>query len=161
MTDPLVEEGLRVKTDPFAKATPRPWAFCEIGDYDDFDGNSRVLLGGDMRIAVVHAGGPNAEENEANAALIVAAVNALPALLDERDRLAKRIVFDLEPRALAAESLLAALGERVKELEAGLLPFANLGVTSGPDDEPCSIPYRITRGSIRRARALLQPQGGE
>ena len=76
MTDPLVEEGLRVKTDPFAKATPRPWAFCEIGDYDDFDGNSRVLIGGDMRIAVVHAGGPNAEENEANAALIVAAVNA-------------------------------------------------------------------------------------
>ena len=35
-----------------------------------------------------------------------------------------------------------------------LLPFANLGVTSGPDDEPCALPYRITRGSIRSARAV-------
>lgn len=42
-----------------------------------------------------------------------------------------------------------------------LLPFANLGVTSGPDDEPCSIPYRITRGSIRKARAVVAKAEGK
>ncbi len=52
-----------------------------------------------------------------------------------------------------------ALVAEIKALREGLEPFANLGVTSGPDDEPCSIPYRITRGSIRKARALLKEPG--
>lgn len=33
-----------------------------------------------------------------------------------------------------------------------LLPFANLGVSSGPDDEYDGQSYRLTRGSIRAAR---------
>ena len=160
----MTEEQIREIEGLLARATPGPWTLGDEYPQTSVDRDWCSIDGQDWgafaRVAVRLDREPNAE-GEANAALIVAAVNALPALLDERDRLAKRIVFDLEPRALAAESLLAALGERVKELEAGLLPFANLGVTSGPDDEPCSIPYRITRGSIRRARALLQPQGGE
>ncbi|WP_303718055.1 hypothetical protein [Brevundimonas naejangsanensis] len=36
-----------------------------------------------------------------------------------------------------------------------LEPFANLGVSSGPDDEPCHYAYRITRGAIRNARQAL------
>lgn len=53
------------------------------------------------------------------------------------------------------------VSERERELASALEPFANLGVTSGPEDEPCSIPYRITRGSILRARKALtaQPAG--
>jgi hypothetical protein len=48
-----------------------------------------------------------------------------------------------------------ARGAEIERLREALTPFANLGVTTGPDDEPCSIPYRITRGSIRNARAAL------
>lgn len=43
-----------------------------------------------------------------------------------------------------------------------LKPFANLGVSSGPDDEPCHYAYRITRGAIRNARqalAVLKAEG--
>lgn len=40
-------------------------------------------------------------------------------------------------------------------LIAALKPFANLGVGDGPDYEHDSAPYRLTRGSIRNARAAL------
>lgn len=43
----------------------------------------------------------------------------------------------------------------IEEAERVIAPFANLGITSGPDEEPCTIPYRITRGSIRKAREFL------
>lgn len=43
----------------------------------------------------------------------------------------------------------------IEEAERIIEPFANLGITSGPDEEPCTIPYRITRGSIRKARGFL------
>lgn len=39
---------------------------------------------------------------------------------------------------------------------AALKPFADLGVGSGPDDEPDNQPYRILRGAIRQARAVLE-----
>ena len=48
------------------------------------------------------------------------------------------------------------LAEEVERLRAALEPFANLGVTSGPDNEPCHYAYRITRGAIRKARAALK-----
>jgi len=51
------------------------------------------------------------------------------------------------PAAPSADKLRIA----VEALE----PFANLGVSSGPDDEPCHYAYRITRGAIRNARQAL------
>lgn len=54
--------------------TPGPWEACDPGDYGDFDGESRVVLGNDMRIAVVHwHDGDCRAENDANANLIAAA----------------------------------------------------------------------------------------
>src|SRR5262249_53074706 len=76
-----------------AQHTPRPWKLCPIGAYTDFAGQSRVILGDDMRIAVVHATKGNAE-TKANACLIVAAPDlaeaardALPFLRGLRDGL--------------------------------------------------------------------------
>ncbi|MCO5159662.1 MAG: hypothetical protein M9939_00880 [Mesorhizobium sp.] len=50
--------------------TPTPWEACERGDYSD---DGIVILGDDRRIAVVN--------HEEDAALIVHAVNSLPALV--------------------------------------------------------------------------------
>ena len=33
--------------------TPGEWEAADRGDYGDFDGNSRVILGDDMRVAVI------------------------------------------------------------------------------------------------------------
>lgn len=63
-----------------AKHTPGPWEACDPGDYSDFDGNSRVILGDDMRIAVVQWSPANAEMDDANARLIAAAPDMLAAL---------------------------------------------------------------------------------
>jgi hypothetical protein len=59
--------------------TAGPWDLCEVGDYADFDGRSRVILDGGMtqRIAVVHV---SDEEGDANARLIAAAPELLLAL---------------------------------------------------------------------------------
>ncbi|MES2783802.1 MAG: hypothetical protein V4657_13490 [Pseudomonadota bacterium] len=58
--------------------TPAPWEASDPGDYSDFDGQSRVILGDDMRIAVVHWNDThNQAMCDANACLIAAA----PALL--------------------------------------------------------------------------------
>ena len=53
------------------KFTPGPWEACDRGDYSDFDGNSRVIIGDDTRIAVVHSRGEDWQE--ANAHLIASA----------------------------------------------------------------------------------------
>jgi len=68
------------------------------------------------------------------------------AMFDSREEATKGC--NTRPR----EDALAAENERLRK---ALEPFANLGVGSGPDDEPCSIPYRITRGFIRNARRAL------
>jgi hypothetical protein len=47
-----------------------------------------------------------------------------------------------------------------RELVEALRPFANLGVGSGPDDELDMAPYRLTRGSIRKARAAIAKAEG-
>lgn len=61
--------------------TPGPWEACEPGDYGDFDGESRVVCGDDMRIAVVHWHPRlNTEMSDANACLIAAAPDLLKAL---------------------------------------------------------------------------------
>jgi len=58
--------------------TPGPWEAAERGDYADFDGDSRVILGDDRRIAVVQDSG--SIEDAANARLIAAAPDMLEAL---------------------------------------------------------------------------------
>jgi hypothetical protein len=63
--------------DERAKHTPGPWELCTKGDYGDFDGNSRVIIGDDRRLAVVHV---SDEETDANARLIAAAPLMLAAL---------------------------------------------------------------------------------
>ena len=59
-----------------------------------------------------------------------------------------------------ATTAVARVDELMGSLLKALEPFANLGVTSGPDDEPCHFAYRITRGSIRAARAACDQASG-
>ena len=69
------------------KHTPGPWEACDQGDYSDFDGNSRVILGDDMRIAVVQwSPGDMQAESDANAHLIAAAPELLAELIALRRR---------------------------------------------------------------------------
>lgn len=58
--------------------TKGPWAASEHGAYGDYDGNSIVILGDDLRIAVVL--GYDTKETRANARLIAAAPDLLAAL---------------------------------------------------------------------------------
>ena len=61
-----------------SKHTPGPWEAAERGDYFDLDGNSRVILGDDRRIAIVQHSGREADA--ANTRLIAAAPDLLDAL---------------------------------------------------------------------------------
>ena len=66
---------------------PGEWKAAEQGDYGDFDGNSRVILGDDMRLAVVHWS--NADDDavaEFIAAANPATIKRLLAALAERSR---------------------------------------------------------------------------
>ena len=58
--------------------TPGPWTASEHGAYADYNGNSTIILGDDLRIAVVL--GSDNEETNANARLIAAAPDLLEAL---------------------------------------------------------------------------------
>jgi hypothetical protein len=59
--------------------TPGPWEASDRGDYGDYDGNCQVIIGDDMRVAVVQNGGdPWAY---ANAHLIAKAPELYHALL--------------------------------------------------------------------------------
>lgn len=70
--------------------TKGPWEACERGDYSDYRGDSRVILGDDMRIAVVHDSG--IDRQEANARLIAAA----PELLEALELLLDSVIEDVE-----------------------------------------------------------------
>lgn len=63
-----------------SKHTEGRWIAADYGDYKDYDGKCRVVLGenGDIRTAVVL--GFDTEENQANANLIAAAPELLAAL---------------------------------------------------------------------------------
>lgn len=63
--------------------TPGPWSASEHGDYGDYDGNSIIILGDDLRVAVVL--GYDTEETQANARLIAAA----PFLLETLEYIAR------------------------------------------------------------------------
>ena len=64
-----------------SKHTTAPWIVSEYGDYGDYDGECRVVLGegGDIRTAVVL--GFDTPENRANARLIAAAPELLSAAM--------------------------------------------------------------------------------
>ena len=59
------------------KHTPAPWEACNVGDYRDYDGQCRVILGDDLLIAVVLG---DHDESAANARLMAAAPELLTAL---------------------------------------------------------------------------------
>lgn len=63
-----------------ASHTPGPWVSADYGDYGDYFGECRVILGegGNIRTAVVL--GFDNKENQANARLIAAAPELLVAL---------------------------------------------------------------------------------
>ena len=61
--------------------TPGPWKACKRGDYsEDFDKQSQIIIGDEMRICAVHS---YDIEGEANARLIAAAPEMLEALIFE------------------------------------------------------------------------------
>ena len=60
------------------KHTPGPYEAADRGDYRDFHGNCRVILGDDKRIAIVFHNGT--EEEEATTNLFVAAPEMYEAL---------------------------------------------------------------------------------
>lgn len=66
--------------------TPGPWVAAERGDYGDYEGNSRVILGNDRRIAVVQHHGT--DEDEANTHLIEAALDMHDAIDQALDDMA-------------------------------------------------------------------------
>ncbi len=73
-------------TSPDTSHTPGPWEACDPGDYGDFDGESRVILGDDRRIAVVHwSPRLNTAQSDANARLIAAAPDLLAKLSEVLD----------------------------------------------------------------------------
>ncbi len=56
--------------------SPLPWIACDLGDYGDYDGNCRVILADDKRIAVVLG---KTDQDASNAAVIAAAHDLLAA----------------------------------------------------------------------------------
>ena len=88
------------------KHTPAPWEACNVGDYSDYDGLCRVILGDDLRIAVVLG---DHDESEANARLIAAAPDLLAALEATRIVLAEH-----EPHPLPVLAQVLAAIARAK-----------------------------------------------
>lgn len=73
-----------------SKATPRPWAMCGCGKCEHVDSipaDCSVFIG-DMHVkSAEDEGAPYAKNTRDNTVFIVAAVNELPAALDEIERL--------------------------------------------------------------------------
>jgi len=86
--------------------TPAPWVACNVGDYGDYDGRCRVILGDDLRIAVTLG---DHDEGEANARLIAAAPDLLEALEATRIVLAEH-----EPHPLPVLAQVLAAIARAK-----------------------------------------------
>lgn len=70
--------------------TPGPWEAADRGDYSDFDGASRVILGDDRRIAVVQHSG--SDEDEANTHLLEAAPE-MKAALEQAEQCFERLTL--------------------------------------------------------------------
>lgn len=120
-----------------AKATPLPWSLNPPSFYHG-GGATYDVPEIDMHDATYY----NSAPSKADAALMVAAVNALPALL-------------AQSKADAA---------RIAELEEALEPFAE--ATDNLDDEPDdaemwehSAVYVLTAGHLRKAAAALAKAG--
>lgn len=69
----------------------------------------------------------------------------------------------IKPDRYAAQTIAVQVLKRAgfDELVEALKPFADLGVGQGPDDEHDAHPYRLTRGSIRKAREALANVSGQ
>jgi hypothetical protein len=91
--------------------TSGPWLVSEYGDYGDYDGECRVVLGegGDIRTAIVL--GLDTAENRANAHLIAAS----PDLLAE----AKALVEKMKGWGSVHESHFVGIEQAIAKAEGG------------------------------------------
>lgn len=95
--------------------TKGPWTASEHGAYGDYNGNSIVILGDDLRIAVVL--GYDNEETQANARLIAAApelLEAVQALIDWNEAQTKLSFYDRMEQFNAAMDKARAAIAKVK-----------------------------------------------
>ena len=81
------------------KHTPGPWQACDVGDYSDYDGRCRVILGDELRIAVILG---DHDESAANARLMAAAPDLLASLEEACDPLSGYLYGPALDRARAA-----------------------------------------------------------
>jgi hypothetical protein len=86
-----------------AQHTKGPWEMSARGDYGDYDGNCRVIIGDDTRVAVVQDHGPQFPWAEANARLIAAA----PDLLAFAKLVARHFEHTRLPLGIAARAVIA------------------------------------------------------
>lgn len=93
-----------------SKHTKGPWELCEVGDYGDFDGLSRVIIGDDRRLAVVHV---SDEETNANAKRIAECVNACEGIEDPS--VIPEMLGALKSLAPLAEGMIDDMGADVQE----------------------------------------------
>lgn len=123
MTAPLLTEAQIVELRELrAKATPGLW-FVDPDDRPGMGWNNHICAGPHLRVAfMAHDGSLENDRGEANAALIVAAVNALPSLLAAAERLAEG-----RPPEWLREVLLTWADEPDET------PLAIMGVLSEPD----------------------------
>ena len=116
-TASTMNDTTSLKPDPFSelrglmeKASNRPWSWTDDNGVACPPLQWRLAPG--VLLADGTSGTPGGDSiDRANAALIVAAVNALPALLDERDRLHEGLrergmrIFDIDPVTDALDAL--------------------------------------------------------
>lgn len=144
-------------------ATPGPWVCTRSIPQEGFEcfwikaQPHPAMRGFSREIGAVN--GPINGENEATADFIAAAREAVPALLDEIDRLQKQqaVWKGIHEGAVAAMGAeITALRAKVKAQAEALKPFAELAqhFTNAPDDGWIwrgEEPLEITVGDLRRA----------
>ena len=91
-----------------AKHTPGPWEACDVGDYGDYDGRCRVILGDDLRIAVVLG---DHDESKANARLIAASPCLLEALEELADLFDGLVSGEYQPDSFTTQPARAAIAK--------------------------------------------------
>lgn len=118
--------------------TPTPWEAAERGDYSDLDGESRVILGDDRRIAIVmHSGDA---EDEANTNLIIVAVNNYTAFTAREAAL--REALELALSRVAHRASCHSVRPTSEWPEHGSVSFAN-----------CDCEIRTIRAALKTATA--------
>ena len=104
------EERIEAALATVGKTTPGPWETFDRGDYSDCCGDSRVIIGNDMRVAIVEDDG--SAETMANTDLISAAsllrdeVIALRAQVGDMAMIVRKLVHRLGPENTTSKQAL-------------------------------------------------------